>query len=250
MNDLFANNKFEAVYHIAARPGVRGSIEDPLSYAQANVIGTTVVLEAAKKHGVDHIILASSSSVYGSNKKTPFSEDDSVTTPQSPYAATKRSVELLAYTYATLHGMHVNCMRFFTVYGPFGRPDMAPWIFTERIAKGEEIYIFNHGKQKRDFTFISDIVDGLLAALDYKKGFEIFNLGAGDPVELLRFVEVIEEQLGTKAHKKLTDAAQGDVLQTYADISKAERMLGYKPTVSIEEGMKKFVTWYKDYAQI
>lgn len=247
LNDLFKKNKFDLVYHVAAKPGVRESIENPFIYAQSNYIGTLNIFECAKQYEVPHVVSASSSSVYGKNKKAPFSEDDIADSPISVYASTKRAGELLAYTYCDLFDMNITNLRFFTVYGPYGRPDMAPWIFTEKILKGETIKIFDHGKHKRDFTYIDDIVDGCVAVGKYPKGFNILNIGNGNPVKLMDFITTIEDILGIKAKKEFIDAQKGDVNLTYADTTKLKNLTGYEPKTSIEEGMKQFISWYKSF---
>ncbi len=246
LEGIFAQMQFDAVYHLAAKPGVRESITNPFIYASSNYVGTLNVFEAAHRHTVSHVIAASSSSVYGRTATAPFSEDQIVDEPVSIYASTKRATELLAYTYCNLHQMNITMLRFFTVYGPYGRPDMAPWIFTEKISQGKTIQVFDHGRHKRDFTYIDDIVAGCVALLVQPAGYEIFNLGNNQPIALLDFIAVIETIVGKTAQKEFVDAQPGDVNLTYADISKAKHAFGFAPTTSIETGLQKFISWYKD----
>lgn len=246
LEGVFQKHSFDCVYHIAAQAGVRYSLENPFVYADANYKGTLNVFELARRHGIRRVVFASSSSVYGKNK-VPFRENMDVDTPVSIYAASKRAGELLAYSYAHLFGMDITCLRFFTVYGPYGRPDMSPYTFTKAILDNKPITLFNHGTMKRDFTYVDDIVEGLLAARKKPKGFEIINLGCGDPVSLRRFIRVFEDVLGKKAKIKYAPLQPGDVVATYADITKARKLLGYKPRVGIEEGIKNFVNWYGKY---
>ncbi|MCH7529974.1 NAD-dependent epimerase/dehydratase family protein [Patescibacteria group bacterium] len=250
LGNLFQSNTFDVVYHIAAKPGVRESIENPFIYAHSNYIGTLTVLELAKKYNVQHILIASSSSVYGKNIKVPYSENDRVDEQISVYACSKRSAELLAYTYCHLFNMNITCLRFFTVYGPYGRPDMAPYIFTKNIINRKTIDVFNKGKQQRDFTFISDIIDGCIGLLECKNGFSIVNLGNNKCVELMDFIGTIESILEIKAQKRFLSIQPGDVVKTYADISKAKALCGYSPKVNISDGMEKFISWYKDYHKV
>jgi UDP-glucuronate 4-epimerase len=249
MENIFKENKIDAVIHLAARAGVRPSIDNPLLYARVNINGTLNLLELSRKYNMKYFVFGSSSSVYGSRTKTPFKETDMTDSPISPYASSKKSAEAFCYVYSSLFNMNIICLRFFTVYGPRGRPDMAPYLFTKRIDENEEIKRFGDGKTKRDYTYISDIVDGiyssLLLLLENKTGFEIINLGNSKPVELNYFIEVIEKALGEKAKIKQCPIQKGDVPLTYASLEKAERLLNYNPKVSIEEGMKKFTEWYK-----
>jgi len=247
LNDLFEKHKFDLVYHIAAKPGVRESIENPFIYGQSNYIGTLNIFECAKRHNVPHVVSASSSSVYGRNKKAPFEESDSVNEPVSVYASTKRSGELLAYTYCDLFDMNITNLRFFTVYGPYGRPDMAPWIFTEKILNKEPIQIFDHGRHQRDFTYIDDIIEGCVGVGNKPKGFNILNIGNGKPIELMDFITTIEEILGVEAKKEFIEAQKGDVNLTYADTSKIKKLCGYESKTSIKDGMENFIEWYKEY---
>ncbi|MFA5075833.1 MAG: GDP-mannose 4,6-dehydratase [Patescibacteria group bacterium] len=238
-------NKFDKVIHLAARAGVRPSIADPLLYQKVNVEGTANLLEMCRQNGIKDFIFASSSSVYGNNKKIPFSETDPVDNPISPYAATKKAMELLAHTYHHLFGLNCIGLRFFTVYGERGRPDMAPYLFTQWIDQGQEVKRFGQGDTKRDYTYIQDIVSGVVACLDKDFGYEIINLGNNQPVVLSHFIAIVEGLLGKKANIKQYPMQPGDVDITYADIRKAQKLLGYQPKTTIEEGMDKFVSWYK-----
>ncbi len=245
LEDIFKKEKFGSIIHLAARAGVRPSIKDPILYQEVNIGGTHNILEAARKYGIQNLILASSSSVYGNQKKTPFSEDDRVDNPISPYAASKRAMELLAYTYHHLFDMNITCLRFFTVYGEGGRPDAAPYLFTEKILKGEEIQKFGDGTSKRDYTYVGDIVEGITKCLGKTFGYEIINLGSNNPVSLNEFIEILEKTTGKKANVKELPMQKGDVDITYADITKAKKLLGWEPRVSFKEGIQRFVEWYK-----
>ncbi len=247
INQVFAENKIDQVCHLAAQAGVRYSIENPMLYETANNVGTLNLLEACRNNKVTSFIYASSSSVYGGNKKVPFSVTDSVDKPISLYAATKKYNELMAHTYHHLFGINCTGLRFFTVYGPWGRPDMALFKFTKAILKDEPIDVYNHGKMKRDFTYISDIVAGILAALDKNYGCEVFNLGNSNTVELEYFIECVEKELGRKAKKNLLPLQPGDVPETFADIEYSQQKLGFRPKVKIEEGIHEFIKWYKGY---
>jgi len=242
---VFKENKINKICHLAAQGGVRYSIENPFVYADSNMVGTVNIFELAKRRGIGHIVFASSSSVYGLNK-TPFRESDSIDTPISTYAASKRAGELLAHSYYHLFGLNITCLRFFTVYGPYGRPDMAPFKFTSAIIRGEPIIVYNNGNMKRDFTYISDIVSGIVAALEKPLGFSIINLGNGKTVKLIEFIRAIEDVVEKKARINFESIQAGDVKDTHADIGKARKLLGYNPKVSIREGMKNFVEWYKN----
>lgn len=246
LREIFQENNIEIVCHLAARAGVRPSIKQPDLYTKVNVNGTLNLLELAKEFKIKNFIFGSSSSVYGNNKKTPFSESDNVDNPISPYAATKKAGELLCHTYHHLHGMNITCLRFFTVYGPRGRPDMAPFIFTKNIDQGKEINVFGDGTSKRDYTFVKDIVAGIIAAIDKPLGYEIINIGNSKTVELNYFISIIESILGKKAAINRMPMQPGDVEITYADITKAEKLLGYNPKTNIEQGMKEFIEWYKN----
>jgi UDP-glucuronate 4-epimerase len=251
---------FDRIVHLGAQPGVRYSLENPRAYIEANVVGHLNILELARTRGTGHLVYASSSSVYGQNAKIPFSVDDPVDHPVSLYAATKKSDELISETYSHLYRIPQTGLRFFTVYGPWGRPDMAPWLFTEAILKGEPINVFNHGKMRRDFTYVDDIVTGVIAAMDrppaddgrVKPGgsvapHAIYNIGNNQSEELGRFIEVIEEACGRTAEKVMLPMQAGDVPATYADIDDIARDLGYRPTTPIDVGIPAFVDWYRSY---
>ena len=247
LEQIFKKGNFDAVAHLAAQAGVRYSLEFPEVYIQANYVGTFNILDLAKKYDVKKVVLASTSSVYGTSTKMPFKETDLAPEPMSIYAATKRATEYLAATYHHLYKMDIICLRFFTVYGPWGRPDMALFLFTDKILKGESIDVFNNGDMRRDFTYVDDIVSGFSLALEKGKGYEIFNLGNGTSVHLMDFIKVIEEELGIKAKINFMPLQQGDVPETYADISKAKDILGFEPRVAVSEGVKNFVEWYQTY---
>lgn len=245
MDRVFADERPDAVVHLAARAGVRPSIADPLLYETVNCVGTLNLLEAVKAiGGVANFIFASSSSVYGVNSKVPFSETDPITCPISPYASTKRAGELQCYTYSHLYELPVTCLRFFTVYGERGRPDMAVAKFTRRIFDGTGIEVYGDGTARRDFTYISDIIDGVVAALDNPSRYEIVNLGGSNTVEVKRLIELIEENLGKSADVEFGETAPGDVPITYADATRAEKLLGFKAKVRIEEGVRRYVGWF------
>ena len=240
------------VVHLAAQAGVRYSLIDPYAYVRSNVMGQVVMLELARAlPGLKHFVYASSSSVYGANDKMPFAVGDPVEQPNSLYAATKRSDELIAHTYAHLYGIPLTGLRFFTVYGPWGRPDMAPILFARAISAGEPIRVFNRGEMWRDFTYIDDVVDGVVRALDRPAGgsppHRLYNLGNHKPEKLTDFIATIEQALQRKAIIKLEPMQPGDVPATYADIESSQRELGFQPTTSLSEGIPKFVSWYKDY---
>jgi UDP-glucuronate 4-epimerase len=245
LEEAFSKEKPHKVIHIAAMAGVRPSIERPSLYEEVNVKGTLNMLEAARRHQVTNFLFASSSSVYGGREKGPFSEDDPIARPISPYAATKAAGELLCHTYHHLYGLNVTCLRFFTVYGPKGRPDMAPYLFTRWVFEGAELKMFGDGTTSRDYTYIDDIVSGVLAALDADLSYEIINLGNSQTVVLRDFIALVEELVGKKAHIAQLPMQPGDVPRTCADISKARRLLGYDPRTPAEEGMKHFVAWYR-----
>lgn len=244
--EIFKHEKFDIVAHLAAWAGVRPSIANPYLYEKVNIGGTLNLLDLAAKYKIENFVFASSSSVYGNNKKIPFSESDPVDNPISPYAATKKSCELLAATYHNLYGLPCTGLRYFTVYGPSGRPDMAPFLFTDAIFRGKPIKKFGNGTSKRDYTYIDDIVGGTVAALRKNFPFEIINLGNSEPVELNYFISLIERLLGKKAKIKQMPRQPGDVEITYADISKAKKLLSWQPKVKIEEGMNVFIEWYKE----
>lgn len=244
MERIFGAEHFDKVAHLAARAGVRPSLDNPYIYATDNYIGTLVMLELSRKHGVKSFIFASSSSVYGNADKVPFSENEVCDKPISPYAATKRACEMLCYTYHHLYNLSISCMRFFTVYGPRGRPDMAIYKFIDRIYRGEEIEIYGDGSTKRDYTYVSDIVNGIVRALEKGMPFGIYNLGNSKAVELRRLIEVIEKELGKKASVKSMPLQPGDVSVTCCCHEKASREIGYFPKVSIEEGIRDTARWY------
>jgi UDP-glucuronate 4-epimerase len=250
MKKIFEENAIDKVCHLAARAGVRYAILHPLLYEEVNIKGTTILLDLAKDFKVKNFVFASSSSVYGGNTKIPFAEDDPVDRPISPYAATKKACELMAYSYHHLHDLKVSGLRFFTVYGPWGRPDMALFKFTKAIVEGGTIDVYNYGKMKRDFTYIDDISQGVLGALDNIHDYEIFNLGNSNTVELEYFIKLIEKELGSKANRNDMPLQPGDVPMTYADISKAKKMIGFNPQTNIEDGIKNFVDWYKEYYNV
>ncbi|MEK1886815.1 MAG: SDR family NAD(P)-dependent oxidoreductase [Phyllobacterium sp.] len=243
----------DIIVHLAAQAGVRYSVENPAAYVDANVHGQVTVFEQALRMAKrPPIVYASSSSVYGTNSKVPFSESDPVDNPVSVYAATKRSGELLAHSYRHVHKIASTGLRFFTVYGPYGRPDMAPWLFTEAILKGEPIKVFNHGRMERDFTFINDIVDGVVGAVNRivanpEGTAPVYNLGNNKPVALMRFIEIIEQACGREAIKEFAPMPPADVPRTYADIDLASRDLGFSPSTSLEEGIPLFVEWFRGY---
>lgn len=241
--DKVVGDGVKTIVHLAAKAGVRPSIAQPLLYADVNVNGTMVLLEAARKHNVNRFIFASSSSVYGNNKKVPFSEDDNVDFPISPYAATKKAGELICHTYHHLCGMSVTCLRYFTVYGPRQRPDLAVHKFSKLIRQGKPIPVFGDGSMMRDFTYIDDIIDGTTAAMDRCEGFHIYNLGESRPITVNDLITEIEKALGKKAVKEYLPLQPGDVDRTYADVAMAARDLGYKPSTSIQDGLKKFAAW-------
>jgi len=246
VNQIFNENKIEKICHLAAQPGIRYSIVNPSAYIKSNIVSFVNVLEAARFNNVKYFVYASSSSVYGDNKKIPFSVADEVNNPTSLYAATKRSDELIARVYYKLFGINVTGLRFFTVIGPYGRPDMALFLFTDAIYKGKPIKVFNFGKMRRDFTYIDDIVNGILLSLDKVHGCEIFNLGNNNPVELEYLISCLEKEIGIKAIKDYQKMQPGDVLDTYADIKYTIEKLGWEPKTSIKDAIHLFVEWYKD----
>ncbi|GAN34220.1 MAG: NAD-dependent epimerase/dehydratase family protein [Candidatus Brocadia sp. AMX2] len=245
--EVFEKHRVEKIVHLAAYAGVRPSIERPLLYEEVNCRGTLNLLELSRIYKVKQFIFGSSSSVYGNNKKIPFSEDDPVNEPISPYAATKRGGELYCYNYHHLYEIPIACLRFFTVYGPRQRPDLAIRKFTEIIDHDQQIPMYGDGTTQRDYTFFSDIIDGVVSTLKKQFDFEIINLGNSTPIQLARLIELIEQELGKKAKIKRLPEQPGDVHRTYADIRKAERFLQYRPKVSIEQGIRLFVAWYKEH---
>ena len=261
----FDEFKPQRVVNLAAQAGVRYSLENPQAYIDSNIVGFLNILEACRHRGTEHLVYASSSSVYGANRKLPFAVEDSVDHPVSMYAATKKANELMAHTYSHLFGLPTTGLRFFTVYGPWGRPDMALFLFTRKILAGDPIDVFNHGHHTRDFTYIDDIVEGVIRTLDRVPGpdaaydplnptpasstapYRVYNIGNHQPVELLRYIEVLEDCLGRKAQRNLLPLQPGDVPDTYADVSALQRDTDYAPSTSIETGVRRFVEWYRDF---
>jgi len=268
IKQAFATHKPQRVVNLAAQAGVRYSIENPMSYVDSNLVGFANILEGCRHHGIEHLVFASSSSVYGANTNMPFSVHNNVDHPLSLYAASKKANELMAHTYSHLYNLPATGLRFFTVYGPWGRPDMALFTFTRAILAGEPINVFNHGKHRRDFTYIDDIVEGVVRILDRPAQpnpdwsgdtpdpatsiapWRVYNIGNNKPVELMRYIEVLEECLGKKAEKNMLPLQPGDVPDTYADVKELVLEIGYKPDTSVEEGVRKFVEWYRDYHEV
>ena len=247
LQKIFADNAFDCIVHLAARAGVRPSLAEPLLYAETNINGTLNLLELARAHGIKQFIFGSSSSVYGINAKVPFCEDDPIRQPISPYAATKAAGELICHTYTHLYGIRSVCLRFFTVYGPRQRPDLAIHKFARLISAGKPIPVFGDGTTRRDYTFIDDIIAGVRAAIDYDKSdYEVINLGESRTVELRELIALIEKKLGATAMIDRQPLQPGDVPQTFADITKARRLLGYDPKTQIEDGIRKFVEWFQN----
>lgn len=255
---LFAAEQFDRVIHLAAQAGVRYSIDNPMAYVDSNLVGMMTILEGCRHHNVQHLVYASSSSVYGNQQKVPFSETDPVDTPISLYAATKKANELMAHTYSHLYQLPTTGLRFFTVYGPWGRPDMAPWKFTKAILEGKTIDVYNYGKLQRDFTYIDDIVEGILRVQDKVPGspdyptqladnpyYALYNIGNNQPVELEAFIAAIEQAAGVKAQKNYLPMQAGDVYQTYADVERLQAITGFLPNVVLGAGIGTFVDWYK-----
>lgn len=245
LSKVFDKHQFTHFFHLAAQAGVRYSLKYPKAYLVNNIDGFFDVLEHVKQYQPMKFIFASSSSVYGLNSKIPFSENDPTDHPVSFYAASKKTNELMAYTYHHLYGISCIGLRFFTVYGPYGRPDMAYFSFTKALLEKKPIEVYNHGNMKRDFTYIDDIIDGCLACIDHPFEFEIFNLGNHKPETLSYLIECLEKHLGVKAHLEMKDMQNGDVFETYADISKSQKLLNFNPKISLDEGIKRFVIWYK-----
>ncbi len=268
MEKVFKQYQPQRVVNLAAQAGVRYSLENPHAYIDANIVGFTNILEGCRHNGVEHLVYASSSSVYGANESMPFSVHDNVDHPVSLYAASKKANELMAHTYSHLFNLPTTGLRFFTVYGPWGRPDMALFMFTKNIIEGKPIDVFNYGKHQRDFTYIDDIVEGVIRTLDKvaepnpewtgaspdsatsKAPYRLYNIGSNNPCELLRYIEIIEECVGKKAEKNLLPMQPGDVLATYADVDALVKDVDYKPATSIEDGVAKFVSWYRDFYQV
>ena len=247
----FAETKFDCIVHLAARAGVRPSLKEPRLYVETNVNGTVNLLELAREHGVKQFVFGSSSSVYGVNPKVPFSEDDPIFNPISPYAATKAAGELICHSYSHLYAMRIVCLRFFTVYGARQRPDLAIHKFAKLISEGKPIPVFGDGTTRRDYTYVDDIIAGVRAAIDYDQtNYEVINLGESRTVELRELISLIETELGTRAQIDRQPPQPGDVPQTFADISKARRLLGYNPETQIEDGIRRFVEWFKSSQQV
>jgi UDP-glucuronate 4-epimerase len=246
LKETLKKNPVDLVIHLAARAGVRPSIAQPLLYEDVNIRGTIVLLEICKEFGIKHFIFASSSSVYGENQRVPFSEKDLDIQPISPYGATKRAGELLCYSYHHLNEMNIACLRIFTAYGPRQRPEMAIHKFTRLIDLGDHIPMFGDGSSRRDYTYIDDLIEGIMAVSNHLKGFEIYNLGESQTTSLRELIHLIEEALDKKANVEMLDHQAGDVSVTYADITKAKQRLGYQPKVNMEEGIKRFVEWYQE----
>ncbi len=268
IEQLFAEHQPQRVVNLAAQAGVRYSIENPHAYIESNMLGFLNILEGCRHNNVEHLVYASSSSVYGANESMPFSVHDNVDHPVSLYAASKKSNELMAHTYSHLYNIPTTGLRFFTVYGPWGRPDMSPILFAKAITEGQKLKVFNYGKHRRDFTYIDDIVEGVIRTLDNvaqpntewngdspdsassKAPFRVYNIGNQTPVELLDYIETIEKHLGKTAEKELLPLQPGDVVDTYADVSDLVKDVGYKPNTTIDDGIKSFISWYKDYYKV
>ncbi len=268
MEKVFSRTKFDRVVHLAAQAGVRYSLENPHTYVDSNVVGTLNVLEGCRKQELEHLVYASTSSVYGANTNMPFSVHHNVDHPLSLYAATKKSTELMAHTYASLYALPTTGLRFFTVYGPYGRPDMALFLFTRAILAGEPIDVFNYGNHRRDFTYVDDISEGVIRSLDKiatantewdsdnpdpatsKAPYRLYNIGNNQPVELMRYIEVLENCLGRKAEKNMLPLQLGDVPDTYADVQSLVDAVDYRPATTVEEGVARFVDWYLEYYEI
>jgi len=265
MEDLFAAERFNRVVNLAAQPGVRYSLKNPHAYIQTNLVGFGNILEGCRHHGVEHLVYASSSSVYGANTHMPFSVHDNVDHPVSLYAASKKANELMAHSYSHLYGLPTTGLRYFTVYGPWGRPDMSPWLFTSAILEGRPIDVFNHGKMRRDFTYIDDIAEGTVRALDRVATanptfdsdvpdpgssyapFRVYNIGNHTPVELMTFIGTIEAALGQEAQKNFLPMQNGDVVATYADVEALKQDVGFEPRMPLAEGIANWVAWYRRY---
>lgn len=268
IEQLFAKQKFQRVIHLAAQAGVRYSIDNPMAYADSNLVGHLTILEGCRNNKIEHLVYASSSSVYGLNNKVPFATSDSVEHPISLYAATKKSNELMSHTYSHLYGVPTTGLRFFTVYGPWGRPDMALFKFTKAIINGDSIDVYNNGDMRRDFTYIDDIVEGILrvqniipqgnkdwqvetgSAAQSTAPYQLYNIGNGNPIKLTEFIESLEDSIGIKAEKNLMPMQPGDVYQTYADVDELFSATGYKPAMSVSKGVDNFVNWYRDFYQV
>ena len=268
VNQVFHDFRPQRVVNLAAQAGVRYSLKNPHAYVQSNLVGFVNILEACRHHQVEHLVYASSSSVYGANRKLPFAVEDAVDHPVSLYAASKKANELMAHTYSHLYDLPTTGLRFFTVYGPWGRPDMSPILFADRIVRGEPLDVFNHGNHSRDFTYVDDIVEGVIRTLDHvaqpdpaydatlpnpgtsSAPYRLYNIGNDQPVPLLHFIELMERNLGRTVEKRLLPMQPGDVPDTWADVSTLRRDVGYAPNTSIEEGVAKFVAWYRQYHRL
>lgn len=267
LHQLFVRENFQRVIHLAAQAGVRYSLNNPSVYIQSNLVGFGNILESCRHHKIEHLVYASSSSVYGSNSHMPFSVHDNVDHPLSLYAATKKSNELMAHAYSHLYAIPTTGLRYFTVYGPWGRPDMSPWLFTSAILEGKPINIFNHGKMKRDFTYIDDIAEGTVKVLDTiaqpnpnyltelpdpatsSAPYRIYNIGNHQPEDLMLFIETLEKELGVNAVKNFMPMQRGDVIATYADVEDLQHDVGYAPSTSLQTGLKQWVQWYRNHAE-
>lgn len=267
LQQLFKREQFQRVINLAAQAGVRYSLTNPSAYIQSNLVGFSNILECCRQHQTEHLVYASSSSVYGSNSHIPFSVHDNVDHPLSLYAATKKSNELMAHAYSHLYGMPTTGLRYFTVYGPWGRPDMSPWLFTSAILQGKPINIFNHGKMQRDFTYIDDIAEGTVKVMDRiaqtnpnylsdspdpatsSAPYRIYNIGNHQPEDLMLFIETLEKELGVTAVKNFMPMQAGDVLATYADVDDLQHDIGYAPSTSLQTGLKQWVQWYRNHAE-
>ena len=267
LNKLFTEEKFQRVIHLAAQAGVRYSLTNPNAYIQSNLVGFGNILECCRHHKIEHLVYASSSSVYGANTKMPFSTHDEVNHPVSLYAATKKSNELMAHSYSHLFGLPTTGLRYFTVYGPWGRPDMSPWLFSSAILEDRAIDIFNHGKMQRDFTYVDDIAEGTVRVMDHiaapnpdfnsnspdpgssRAQYRVYNIGNHQPVELMTFIETLEQALGRKAQKNFLPMQAGDVLATYADIEGLRQEVGFAPKTSLSDGLSRWAAWFREYTQ-
>ena len=267
LNKLFTEEKFQRVIHLAAQAGVRYSLTNPNAYIQSNLVGFGNILECCRHHKIEHLVYASSSSVYGANTKMPFSTHDEVNHPVSLYAATKKSNELMAHSYSHLFGLPTTGLRYFTVYGPWGRPDMSPWLFSSAILEDRAIDVFNHGKMQRDFTYVDDIAEGTVRVMDHIAApnrdfnsnspdpgsshapYRVYNIGNHQPVELMTFIETLEQALGRKAQKNFLPMQAGDVLATYADIEGLRQEVGFAPKTSLSDGLSRWAAWFREYTQ-
>jgi len=247
LNSIFENTKPQAVLHLAAQPGVRYSLENPAAYIESNLVGFANLLECCRHHAPGHLVFASSSSVYGNNPAVPWSESQNVDHPVSLYAATKKSNELMAHAYSHLFGLHATALRYFTVYGPWGRPDMSPMLFANAILDDKPIPVFNHGDMQRDFTYVDDIVEGTLRVLERPQRYAIYNIGNHQPVGLLDYIAALERALGKKARLEMKPMQPGDVKATYADTAALARAVGFAPSTTLEQGLQRFADWFRQY---